>query len=55
MAEYGLLHSVPETISNAYPELQQLVDQCIGGNMNGDRFVTVNKLLELFNKIVLEV
>ncbi|KAG4068910.1 hypothetical protein HA402_005058 [Bradysia odoriphaga] len=52
MPDYGLLHSVPDTISTQNPELQQLINQCIDGNIDGDRFVTVKLLLELINKVL---
>lgn len=50
----GLLHSVPETVASKHPELEQLITDCLNGNVNGDRFVAVKLLLELLNKILVE-
>lgn len=53
MPNEGLLHSIPDTISSR-SKLQQLINQCVNDDDNGDRFVTVSLLLELFNKMLVK-
>ncbi|KAJ6646815.1 Divergent protein kinase domain 2A [Pseudolycoriella hygida] len=48
----GLLHSVPDTIVREHPQFQQMIDQCVNGMADDDRFFTTNLLLEMFNKIL---
>lgn len=52
MPDKGLLHSGPgNTITSELSDLDQLLHQCIAGT--NDRFVTVDLLLQLFNKVLL--
>lgn len=50
----GLLHSVPENVASKHPDLEQLINECLNGIVDGDRFVTVKLLLELLNKILFD-
>lgn len=54
MPNKGLLHSLPVTITDEHPELEELIKECVNGSVDGGRFVTVNLLLELLNKILLD-
>lgn len=53
MPSEGLLHSVPDKVTNDYPDLQLVIHECLSGRDDSDRFVTVQSLLEVFNKILL--
>lgn len=54
MPNEGLLHSVPDDFTGEHPELKQLIRECVNGSGDGGRFVTVNLLLELLNKVLFD-
>lgn len=51
----GLLHDIPEEIVVQYPELPDLLKECVDPISSGGRYEAVEKLMSILFKVMVDV